>query len=95
MAHDDITPGSLWQNEIVKALNTMDIFIGFVTDEFHQGSWTDQEIGYAYRRDVPRIFVKLEKTNPKGFMSTEQALETSWDDAPSAVIEHLKNENLA
>ena len=94
VAHDDISPGSQWQNEIVKALNTMDIFIGFVTDEFHQGSWTDQEIGYAYRRDVPRIFVKLENVDPKGFMSTEQALETSWDNVPSAVIEHLRGENL-
>lgn len=94
VAHDDITPGSLWQNEIVKALNTMDMFIGFVTDIFHQGSWTDQEIGYAYRRDVPRMFVKLENTDPKGFMSSEQALKSSWDDAPDVIIGYLTDENL-
>lgn len=93
VAHDDIPPGSQWPNEIVKALNTMDMFIGFVTDEFHQGSWTDQEIGYAYRRDVPRMFVKLEDTDPKGFMSTEQALKASWDNAACAITEHLRDGN--
>ena len=92
VAHDDIPPGSLWQDEIVKALSTMDIFIGFVTGEFHEGSWTDQEIGYAYNRDVPRIFVKLKRENPQGFVSTEQALKTTWDEAPQKIIKHLSEE---
>ena len=92
VAHDDIIPGSLWQDEIVKALSTMDIFIGFVTGEFHEGSWTDQEIGYAYNRDVPRIFVKLKRENPQGFVSTEQALKTTWDGAPQKIIKHLSEE---
>ena len=94
VAHDDIAPGSQWQSEIIKALKTMDIFIGFVTDEFHEGSWTDQEIGYAYKRDVSRVFVKLGNSDPKGFIAAEQALRTSWKNAPQAIIEHLKDENL-
>ena len=91
VAHDDIKPGSKWPDEIIKALTTMDIFIGFVTDDFHQGSWTDQEIGYAYRRDVPRISVKLEKADPKGFISSEQVLQANWDNAAQEIINHLQD----
>ena len=42
----------------------MDIFIGFVTDDFHGGGWPDQEVGYAYQRGVPRVFVKLGGAGP-------------------------------
>ena len=91
VAHDDIPPGSTWPNEIIKALSTMDVFIGLVSDEFHEGSWTDQEIGYAYKKDVPRIFVKLGRENPKGFVSTEQALKTTWDEAPQKILNHLRD----
>ena len=94
VAHDDIKPGSTWQNEIIKALMAMDVFIGCVTDEFHLGSWTDQEIGYAYKRGVPRIFIKLGKTDPMGFISMEQALETTWEEAPQKIIKHLHDEEI-
>ena len=53
LAHEDVTPSTIWQNEILNALDTMDIFIGFVTDDFHGGGWPDQEVGYAYREECP------------------------------------------
>jgi len=52
LAHEDVMPSLSWQSEILNALNTMDIFVGFVTDDFHGGGWTDQEIGYAHKRGV-------------------------------------------
>ena len=50
VAHQDVFPSKIWQNEILNALNTMDVFVGFVTDDFHSGGWPDQEVGYAYQR---------------------------------------------
>jgi len=52
LAHEDVMPSLSWQSEILNALNTMDIFVGFVTDDFHGGGWTGQEIGYAHKRGV-------------------------------------------
>ena len=76
LAHEDVAPTTIWQNEILNALATMDIFVGFVTDDFHGGGWPDQEVGYAYQRGVPRVFVKLEDADPIGMVGREQAL--SW-----------------
>ena len=94
VAHEDITPSTIWQNAILNALNTMDVFIGFVTDDFHGGGWPDQEIGYACQRGVPRVFVKLEGTDPAGMVAREQALTTSWENASQEIIAHLRRERI-
>ena len=90
LAHEDVVPSMDWQNEILNALNTMDIFIGFVTEDFHGGGWPDQEVGYAYQRGVPRVFVKVEGVDPIGMIGREQALSTHWDSAGHEIIAHLK-----
>ena len=92
IAHQDIHPTLIWQKEIIKALNTMHIFVGFITDDFHTGSWTDQEIGYAYSRGVQRIFIKIGKSDPQGFISSEQAISSDWDSIHTKIIEHLEKE---
>ena len=80
VAHDDIRATKQWRNEILYALNTMTHFVGLITDDFHEGSWTDQEIGYAFARtDVKRIFVKLADCDPRGLASFEQAAKSDWD----------------
>lgn len=89
VAHQDIKPSLKWQKEIIKALDTMHIFIGIVTDDFHEGSWTDQEIGYAYKRKVPRILVKLDHLPPQGFVSSEQALTANWDNIYEKIVDQI------
>ena len=91
LAHADIVPSTIWHEEILKALNTMDIFIGLVTDDFHGGGWTDQETGYAIHRSVPRVFVKLESLDPEGMVAREQALNTDWENAGEAIFVHLRS----
>ena len=92
VAHEDIMPSLSWQPEILNALNTMDVFVAFVTDDFHEGGgWPDQEIGYAHKRGVPRVFVKLGRADPAGMVATEQALTTDWAHAGDRVLAHLKS----
>ena len=91
IAHEDIEPTLEWQKEIIKALNTMHIFIGIVTDDFHGGVWTDQEVGYAYKRKIPRILVKLGGVPPQGFISPEQAVvDANWNNINEKIMEQIK-----
>ena len=94
VAHEDVTPSTIWQDEILNALNTMDVFVGFITDDFHGGGWPDQEVGYACQRGVSRVFVKVEGTDPIGMVAREQALRTSWESAGQEIIAHLKREGV-
>ncbi len=90
VAHDRIEPMTQWRAEIRKGLETMDIMLAFVTDDFHKSVWTNQEIGFALARKIPVISLKLEKRDPEGFIDEQQALKGRLD-APAASVQDIHN----
>ena len=87
VAHDTIEPDEDWQNEIVNALNKMDIMVTFISDNFFKSVWTNQEIGFAFARDIPIISVKVGKEDPPGFIRTRQAIIGNTYDMKSNATE--------
>lgn len=73
VAHEDIHPTLEWQNEIERALYTMDAFLSVHTEGFSQSIWTQQEVGFAFGRGVKIISLRMGE-DPKGFISKTQAL---------------------
>jgi len=90
VAHDSIEPMTTWQQEILKGLETMEIMLAFVTDDFHESTWTNQEIGYALGRNIPVVSLKLQQSDPSGFIGNLQALKGRLDDIPSVVKDIYK-----
>jgi hypothetical protein len=80
VAHDTIVPMKTWQLEIEKGLETMEVMLAFVTDDFHQSTWTNQEVGYALGKSVPIISVKFGTKSPEGFIASKQALKGNLED---------------
>ena len=80
VAHDTIEPMTTWQHEILKGLETMEVMLAFVTDDFHESTWTNQEVGYALGKGIPIISLKLQGKDPAGFIGSEQAMRGSLDD---------------
>jgi hypothetical protein len=73
VAHDHIEPMESWQHQIEAGLETMEVFLAMVTDDFHDSVWTNQEVGFARSRGVPVVCLKLGAA-PKGFIADKQAL---------------------
>ena len=90
LAHDDINPGSDWEKEIMKAMNTAHLFVAVITKDFHEGIWTNQEVGYALRKDIPILPWKIGGDDPKGFLASVQALKGKWEDASSEILNEIK-----
>jgi hypothetical protein len=88
VAHEDVHPTEEWQEEIENALASMDAFVAFLTEDFHDSFWTDQEVGYAVARGVPIIAVKF-GIDPYGFIGRFQALSRGWDEAPLSIVKLL------
>lgn len=79
VAHEDIEPSREWAREIHNALLSMNAFVGLLSEDYHDSSWTDQEIGFALGRNVPCLTIKLGK-DPYGLMGQFQGLGgCSWD----------------
>lgn len=74
VAHEDITPTAEWQVEIEKALRECRCLVALLKDGFHESSWTDQEIGFAYARNI-KIIPVIQGANPYGFIGKIQGLK--------------------
>lgn len=73
VAHRDIEPSAEWLDEIVAALKSYEIFIAYITNNFKNSAWCDQESGIAYvhnRKIIPIIAEK--KMIPYGFLNKYQ-----------------------
>ncbi len=90
VAHDSIEPMSIWQAEIIKGLETMEVVLAFVTDDFHESIWTNQEIGFALGKDIPIVAVKLQTKDPEGFIGNQQALKCNLDNLTAAAPQIYK-----
>jgi len=88
VAHKDIEPTRLWQDEIENALYSMDILVAIMTDDFKNSNWTDQEIGFAMGRKKPIISLRM-GTDPYGFIGKYQGIKTSWENASFEIIKIL------
>jgi hypothetical protein len=73
VAHEDIHPTLAWQDEIERALRTMDAMVAVHTVGFAASYWTQQEIGFALGRGIKIISFKYGE-DPTGFIGKHQAL---------------------
>ena len=84
VAHDTIAPMTEWRLEIMRGLETMEVMLVFLTDDFHESTWTNQEVGYALGVGTPIICVKLGKADPAGFIGHIQAMKAKLDEPDDA-----------
>lgn len=82
IAHDDILGSEVWEKEILHAIRNADFFIPLVSEYFKKSSYADQETGCAVCLNKKIIPIKLDITNPYGFISKYQALQ--YKKRPSA-----------
>lgn len=73
VAHSDIEPTRVWQDEIEMALRTCESLVALMISGFHESKWTDQEIGLALGRDLLIIPVRMGQ-DPYGFIGKFQAI---------------------
>ncbi len=88
VAHEDIKPTKLWQDEIENALHSMDVLVALMTEGFQDSSWTDQEIGFAMGRKKLIVSVRM-GTDPYGFIGKYQGVASNWEDAPLKIMKIL------
>jgi len=98
VAHEDIQPTKEWQDEIERALSSMHLMAAFLTSDFHDSDWTDQEVGFAIGRGVPVFAIRLGK-DPYGFIGKYQGIpaigRNSYDVATEIVRLALDHKQLA
>ena len=85
VAHDSIQAMSTWKNEIMKALQTMDACLCYITSDFYESVWTNQEVGFALARGVPIYLYSADRTDPQGFKLDTQAIKAGVSDLVTCI----------
>lgn len=91
VAHEDIEPTKTWEPEIEKALVSCDALATYLTPDFPESKWTDQEVGWCAGRGVPMLPIRL-GLDPYGFIGKFQAIAgvgKSADDLAAEIFELL------
>ncbi len=85
VAHESIQPMSTWKHEIFKALQTMEACLCYITSDFYDSEWTNQEVGFALAKGIPIYLYSVDKTDPRGFKLDTQAIKTGFPDLISCI----------
>lgn len=73
LAHKDIEPSKVWQEEILERLKTSHVFLPILTINFKESKWTDQESGIAFNQGLKIIPINVQ-LQPYGFLGRYQSL---------------------
>ena len=74
VAHEDIEPTKVWQDEIVKALVSTDALCAIVSPGIINSKWCDQEVGFALGRDILCISL-MNGEKPYGILGMSQGVQ--------------------
>jgi hypothetical protein len=74
VAHVQIEPSEDWHQVIERALHTCHALVAYVTPDFHESLWTDQEVGWTLGRRLPVIPISV-GVQPYGFFGAIQAIQ--------------------
>ena len=75
LAHDDMIPSTDFKEGIIKGIKNCDVFIALISKTYKTSEFTDQETRMAVPLKKKIIPVKIDHTNPYGFLSDYHALK--------------------
>jgi hypothetical protein len=85
VAHDDIDAGDNWEEILVEKITDCDIFLVLLSENYHKAHYTDHEVGIARGLNKPIIPVRIDSTEPYGFLSKTQARKITSDNEDSEI----------
>jgi len=72
VAHEDIEPTAIWQEEIERFLLNADCMLILLNQGYSSSIWCNQEVGFALGREIPHVSIRLGE-DPRGFIGKWQA----------------------
>ena len=92
LSHIDTESNTVWQENIERALDSCHALVALLTPGYNESQWTDQEIGWAYGRNIPVIGVRL-GLDPYGFIGRLQGVTgEDEEEVVTGVISALKRD---
>lgn len=90
LAHEDIQVSEEWKARILQELREVDVFVAVLSANFKASEWCSQELGFIVSRpEVLVVPLRIDGTNPYGFISNLQGQYVSDEGAIPGIFEEL------
>lgn len=93
---DSIRSGSRWQKEIIRALNTQDIFVILLSEAYNRSLFCAFEVGCAYALEKNMVAISLDGSMPPAFIQHLQVTDLPriqkrmpWLDIKDILVDEL------
>lgn len=70
----ELKAGHAYPEPLIQAIKDCDVFVIILTENFHGAAFTEQEVGIALAQKKPILPLKMDKTDPFGYIHTIQAV---------------------
>ena len=96
VAHDDISPGTQWEQEILRNLQSSDYFMLLHTKNLEESYWCQQEAGFALAigMDIISLIPDAGGTDPVGFYAKFQGFKIKLSNLRGSVKEWLLKQGI-
>jgi len=96
VAHDDIVPGSAWEQEILSQLQSSNFLMPIQTENLKNSYWCQQEVGFALAKNIKVIPLIPDSggIDPIGFYAKFQGFRIRLDDLQRSVKQWLIKEGI-
>jgi len=96
VAHDDVAPGTSWEQEILKELESSDFFMPLQTENLEKSYWCQQEAGFALAKktQIVPLIPKINGSDPVGFYAKLQGLKINLSDLRGSIKVWLVSEGI-
>lgn len=96
VAHDDIKPGTKWEDEVLENLLKADYFLPIQTNGLVESYWCQQEAGIAFNKGIKIIplIPDTDGVDPVGFYAKYQGFRIKINDLNGSVKRFLIEEGL-
>lgn len=85
VAHEDIEPTKVWQDEILRALATTNVLCAIVSPGLVNSEWCDQEVGFALGRDILCVPLMYGE-KPYGILGMSQGVQCKGVDIKKVAV---------
>ncbi|RKY39226.1 MAG: hypothetical protein DRP72_00365 [Candidatus Omnitrophota bacterium] len=96
VAHDDIIPGSHWEQEVLRNLESSDFFMPIHTKNIEGSYWCQQEAGFALAKNIKIIplIPDVNGSDPVGFYAKYQGFKIKLSDLHGSAKQWLIKEGI-
>ena len=87
---NELKGGEEYPSPLISAIKNCNLLLVFLSENFHNAAFTEQEVGIALGQNKPILPLKTDDTTPFGYIKTKHAITTTnYFNTPATTVDGI------